>query len=149
MKSLAAFCLVALTASSLDAQDASVEQAVDAINQKLSDAWTAADAAGIAALFAEDGDQVGFGGVSSKGRAAIAERYEGTMASYQGSSLKLTRTSLHVVAPDVLVADGTWEIAGGTSSGGGPTKGFYTFVLAKQAESWTIVSNRVKAPPAN
>jgi uncharacterized protein (TIGR02246 family) len=106
--------------------------------------------AGVASLFAEDGDLVGFSGASSKGRAAIQETYVGALEdTYKGSSLKLARTGLHIVTPDVIVTDGTWEIVGGVNAEGAPSKGFYTFVMAKQGDDWTIVSSRLKVPPAN
>jgi ketosteroid isomerase-like protein len=82
-----------------------------------------------------------------KGRAAMQESLAKTITNYGGSTLKLTRTSLYIVSPEVVVTDGTWEISGGKPEGA-PTSGFYTFILAKEGDAWKAESLRIKVPPA-
>ena len=146
MKAPVIACLV-LVAASVSAQDASVEQAVDGLLNQWADGWNRGDAAACVALHTEDGDRVGAGGELWKGRAAMQESLAKTIASYGGGSLKLTRTSLHIVSPEVVVTDGTWEISGGKPEGA-PTSGFYTFILSKEGDVWKAESLRVKVPPA-
>jgi uncharacterized protein (TIGR02246 family) len=148
MKALAAFCLAALTASSLSAQD-SVEQALDALAQKYTESWNAGDAAGCASIYSEDADVVDFMGMSAKGKAAIQESLTTTLGTYPGSSIVLVRTGIHPVSADVAVSDGTWEITGAQPAEGVPTKGFYTVVVAKQGDAWLLVAGRTKVAPEN
>jgi uncharacterized protein (TIGR02246 family) len=126
-----------------------MEQAVDGIVKTFTDGFNAGDAAAIAAMFAEDGDAGGWGGNLYKGRAALQEAFADSLTAYKGSTIQLVRTGLHVVAPDVVVVDTSWEVSGGTVEEGSPTKGFMTLVLAKQGDSWQVVSSRTKVPPSN
>jgi hypothetical protein len=63
--------------------------------------------------------------------------------------MQISRTSLHVVSPEVVVVDGRWEFSGGTIAECHPTSGFITLIVAKQGDAWQIVSSRAKAPPRN
>lgn len=148
MKTLAITCFAALTAASLAAQEATLEQAIDALAQKYADAWKAGDAAGCASIYSDDADLVDMMGVSAKGKAAIQESIAKTLSTYPGSSIQIVRTGIHPISADVVVSDGTWEITGGTPAEGAPTRGFYTVVVAKQGDTWQIVANRAKVPPA-
>jgi uncharacterized protein (TIGR02246 family) len=145
---LAIASVIVLAGTSLLAQDPAVEQAIDAIAQKYSDAWKAGDAAGCASVYSEDADYVDFMGMTAKGRAAIQESLTQTLGSFPGTSIQITRTGIRILSPDVVVSDGTWEVTGGTPAEGAPTKGFYTVVVAKQGDTWQIVANRAKVPPA-
>jgi uncharacterized protein (TIGR02246 family) len=148
MRALAITCLVTLTGAVSSAQEATVEQAIDAIAQKYSEAWKAGDAAGCASLYSDDADVVDFMGMSAKGKAAIQESITQTLSTYPGSSIQIVRTGIHPVSADVVVSDGTWEITGAKAPEGAPTRGFYTVVVAKQGDNWQIVANRSKVPPA-
>jgi uncharacterized protein (TIGR02246 family) len=148
MKALAISCLLALTGASLAAQEATVEQAIDAIAQKYSEAWKAGDAAGCASIYSEDADVIDFMGMSAKGKAAIQESITKTLGTYPGSSIQIVRTGIHPVSADVVVSDGTWEVTGAKAPEGAPTKGFYTVVVAKQGDAWQVVSGRTKVAPA-
>jgi len=146
VKALAITCLVTLTGTVSSAQEATVEQAIDAVAQKYSEAWKAGDAAGCASIYSDDADVIDFMGMSAKGKAAIQESITQTLGTYAGSSIQLVRTGIHPVSADVVVSDGTWEIVGAQSEGA-PTKGFYTVVLAKQGDAWQVVSGRTKVAP--
>ena len=143
---IAAF--VAFTVAPLLAQDAALEQAVDALAKKFSDSWKAVDAAGCASIYSDDADLIDFMGMSVKGKAAIQENITQTLGTFPGSSLAIERTGLHVVSADVVVSDGTWEITGGKPPEGAATRGFYTLVVAKQGDAWQVIAQREKVPPA-
>ncbi len=138
---------ILLSASPLLAQDPAMEQAVDALAQKWTEIWNSGNAADFASLYTEDADSVGFGGETRKGRAALVEGLGETMSYYKGSRIKLLRTGLHVVSPDVVVTDGTWELTGGENPDNEPTKGFYTFIFAKDGDAFRIAGHRAKVPP--
>jgi uncharacterized protein (TIGR02246 family) len=146
MKAIAIVGLAAIVSSPLAVQEG-IEQSVDAIVQKWADGWNRGDAAACVALHTEDGDRVGFDGSLWKGRAAMQESLAAAIDAYKGSSLELVRTALDSVSPDIVVTDGTWEIRGGAVEEGRPTKGFYTFFMTRQGDTWQIVSLRVKVPP--
>ena len=138
--------VVALVAAPLAAQDtATVEQAVDSLAQAYADGWAKADAAACASIYSEDADQTDFFGVTVKGRAAIQEAIAQTLGTFGKSTIDIKRTSLHVVSPNVIVSDGTWEVVGSAVEGA-PTSGFYTVILQKHGDAWHIVSNRSKVP---
>ena len=147
MKVLALACLIGFAAS-VSAQDASIERAVDGFLTQWADGWNRGDAAACVALHTEDGDRVGADGNVWKGHAAMQESLAETITAYGGSTLKLTRTGLHVVSPEVVVTDGAWGLSGGTPEDA-PTSGFYTFILSKEGDGWKAVSLRIKVPPAN
>ncbi len=147
MKAIAILCFASFTASFAAAQDAQFGEAVDAVAQKYAEAWKAGDAAGCAALYSDDADVIGLDGITAKGKAAIQEAIAQSLATFPGSSLQIIRTGIHVVSPDVVVSDGTWEITGAQPAAGAPMKGFYTVVLAKQGDVWQIIANRSKVPP--
>ncbi|MGH9389335.1 MAG: YybH family protein, partial [Vicinamibacteria bacterium] len=149
MRALAIGWLVTLTAAALSAQEATVEQAIDAIAQKYSEAWKAGDAAGCASIYSDDADVIDFMGMSAKGQAAIQESITQTLTTtYTGSSIQIVRTGIHVVSADVVVSDGTWEITGAKAAEGAPSRGFYTVVVAKQGDAWQVVSGRTKVAPS-
>jgi uncharacterized protein (TIGR02246 family) len=147
MKALAISCLLALAASSLAAQDATVEQALDALAQKYTEAWKAGDPAGCASIYSDDADVVDFMGMSAKGKSAIQESLTKTLDTYPGSSIQIVRTGIHVVSPEVVVSDGTWEITGAPAAEGVPSKGFYTVVAVRQGDAWQLVAGRTKVAP--
>jgi uncharacterized protein (TIGR02246 family) len=120
MRALAITCLVTLTGAVSSAQEATVEQAIDAIAQKYSEAWKAGDAAGCASLYSDDADVVDFMGMSAKGKAAIQESITQTLSTYPGSSIQIVRTGIHPVSADVVVSDGTWEVTGAKAPEGRP-----------------------------
>lgn len=149
VRALAIASFVAFAAAPLFAQDATVEQALDAIAQKYADAWKAGDAAGCASIYSDDADVIDFMGMSAKGKAAVQESITQTLTTFAGSSIQIVRTGIHPVSADVVVSDGTWEVTGAKAAPeGSPTKGFYTIVLAKQGDAWQVVSGRTKVAPA-
>jgi len=148
VRALAILSFVAVAAAPLLAQDATVEQAIDALAQKYADAWKAGDAAGCASIYSDDADVIDFMGMSAKGKAAIQESITQTLGTYPGSSIQIVRTGIHPVSADVVVSDGTWEVTSAQAPEGAPTKGFYTIVLAKQGDAWQVVSGRTKVAPS-
>jgi uncharacterized protein (TIGR02246 family) len=146
---LAVAFVVLAFAFPLSAQDAAVGEAVDALSKEWTAIWNGGNAADFASLHAEDADSVDYEGETHKGRAAVVGELAEAMSYYKGSSIELVRTGLHVVSPDVVVTDGTWELQGGENPDNAPTKGHYTFILAKEGEAFRISAMRVKVPPSS
>jgi len=137
-------CAAALFAQS----DATVESAVDAIDDELERCWTDADAAGCAALYTEDADSIDPAGQTVSGRAAIESAMALTFEQFGDSTIAIERASVHVVHETLVVTDGTWEVSG-EALAGVPNRGFYTMILTKVGGDWLIASDQAKiAPPA-
>jgi ketosteroid isomerase-like protein len=94
-------------------------------------AWAARDAAGLAALFAEDGFVLQGGKPPVRGRSAIRAAYEG-----HGGPL-----SLRAFACGVEGSTG-WILGGYTGKAGDPDDGKFTLTLRKEKDGrWMIVSD--------
>jgi uncharacterized protein (TIGR02246 family) len=100
------------------------------------------DAAAIEALFTSDADQLTSSGEWRKGRDAIVR---GTMASSKqtGGTRTITVESVRFPSPDTAVADGRYEISGGT---GGDRRMWTSFVMVRSKEGWRIAAIRNMLP---
>ena len=104
------------------------------------------DAATLATLFTADADQLVSSGEWRRGREELVK---GTLASSQQTTG--TRTiaieTIRFPVADVAVADGRYEITGGS---GGDRRMWSTFVMARQDGRWQIsaIRNMLPAPPA-
>ena len=112
-------------------------------------AWGSGDAAGLAALFIEEGDTVGPDGVRFQGREAVQGRYEDLLGGmYQGTTVSISQTSVSFPSPDVAVINGTYEIMGMKTGDGEDMaiKGLYMNVAVKQGGEWKIHCSRPMVP---
>ena len=121
------------------------EQAVRAVVARYVDAREKRDAAALAALFVADVDQLVSSGDWRRGKEAVVS---GGLASSARSAGARTIRIEHVrlVAPDVAVADGRYEI-GGTSETA-TRRMWTTFVMARSADGWRISAIRNMLPAA-
>jgi uncharacterized protein (TIGR02246 family) len=147
MTALAMTCFVALVGSPLAAQESTPDAALDALAQKYMDGWKMGDASACASVYSEDAEIVDFMGARIEGHAAIQESVGKTLELFRGSSIQLTRTSVHGIKPDLVASDGTWEVMGAKAPGM-PTKGFYTVIVAKSGDTWQIIAAQTKVPPS-
>ena len=104
------------------------------------------DAAAIGALFTSDADQLVSSGEWRRGRDELVK---GTLASSQrtGGNRTIALETIRFPARDVAIADGRYEITGGT---GGDRRMWSTFVMTRAAGGWRIaaIRNMLPAPPA-
>jgi uncharacterized protein (TIGR02246 family) len=124
------------------------QQSVNPEYQKLMDAFTAAfnkgDAAGIGAIYAEDGLRVAPDGAVLSGRAAIQDNYAAALTGpMKGAKIKLTASGSRQLTPDIHVVVGTWEVTGGQS---GPVSGQYINTLVRKDGAWRIAGNMAMRP---
>jgi uncharacterized protein (TIGR02246 family) len=156
----AAACVAAAAASTANAASATREQqskaspadetAIREIIRKYVDAREQQDPKAVEGLFTADADQLTSSGEWRKGRPDIVK---GTLASSQSSGGKRTITieTVRLIAPNVAIADGRYEIAG---LAGGATRSMWTsFTLARGSSSdgWRIaaIRNMLPAPPVS
>jgi uncharacterized protein (TIGR02246 family) len=147
------FALVTLVAigACVGASRAAAAQSTDAaqvreVIRKYVDARDKRDAKGVEALFTSDADQLTSSGDWRKGRPDIVK---GTLASSQntGGTRTITIETVRLIAPDVAIADGRYEIAGLAN---GTTRSMWTsFTLARAPDGWKIaaIRNMLPAPP--
>jgi uncharacterized protein (TIGR02246 family) len=102
------------------------------------------DAAAIAALFTSDADQLVSSGEWRKGRDEVVK---GTLASSQrtGGTRTINVETVRFPMKDVAIADGRYEITGGT---GGDRRMWSTFVMTRTKDGWriTAIRNMLPAP---
>ncbi len=123
------------------------EAAIREVIKNYVDARERIDPKAVEQLFTSDADQLVSSGEWRKGRAAVVR---GTMASSNSSGGKRTITveSVRVLASDVAIADGRYELTG---LAGGVTRSMWTtFVLKRSGKEWriTAIRNMLPAAPA-
>ncbi|HEY7448943.1 MAG TPA: SgcJ/EcaC family oxidoreductase [Vicinamibacterales bacterium] len=101
------------------------------------------DPKAIEQVFAVDADQRTTAGEWRRGRAAVVP---GTLESSKrnAGTRSIKVEAVRFVAPDVAIADGPYEIAGGGS--GDVRRMWTTIVLTRGAEGWRITAIRNMAP---
>jgi uncharacterized protein (TIGR02246 family) len=124
----------------------------DAAIQKIADdfaaAWGKGDAAGLAALHAEDAVRLNGDGSVAKGRAAIQKGLTDILATtWKGTRLTITPGQLTRVTDDVYVGEGKYQITGGTPPPGAPTSGSYMNTMVRRGGRWVIVGSVAFPPP--
>ena len=104
------------------------------------------DAAGLGALFTSDADQLVSSGEWRHGRAAVVK---GTLQSTKqsGGTRTIVIETIRFPTRDVALADGRYEITGGT---GGDRRMWSAFVMVREGGGWRIaaIRNMLPAPPA-
>jgi len=100
------------------------------------------DAAAIAALFTSDADQLVSSGEWRRGRDEVVK---GTLASSQrtGGKRTIEVEAVRFPTPDVAIADGRYEITGGT---GADRRMWSTFVMTRAKDGWHIAAIRNMLP---
>jgi uncharacterized protein (TIGR02246 family) len=120
------------------------EPAIHKVLDQFEAAWNRHDAAGLASLFAEDGDFVNVIGMWVQGRAAIAgvmERNHRTI--FRESHLAQTGLAVRFPRPDVAVVHGTWDLTGERSWEDQPLplrEGRITMLMTREVEGWMIAA---------
>jgi uncharacterized protein (TIGR02246 family) len=136
------------TAASTQAQSGSTPSKADL--QGLVDARLSArnrgDWDGYLQAFTRDATTVSSVGTRIKGHAEIRKSLEDIWGSgvYRGAQTKGIVESVEVIAPNVVLTDGTFEIT--NIPGGGTRKGRSTTVFVKSGDSWKVAADRSMVP---
>jgi uncharacterized protein (TIGR02246 family) len=131
-------------------QDTAAEaEAIEMQATKYEEGWNNGDVQAAASIYAPDADIIDFMGRSYKGREEIEKSIAEVLTMYEGSQIKLERTSIRFIKPDLAVWDGTWELTGVPEVEGPapPTKGLSTVVAVKQEGQWLIAYGLSNVPP--
>ena len=146
---LLTLCAGFALASPLSAQ---VSQAPDPASALVADfmaAWSAADAKGLANLFADGADLVTPDGMHAQGRAGIEAFYAAAFArGYGGSRGAGEIVSERNIAPGLMLVDARWSIAGAHNPDGSARpaeNGILAAVLSHAEAGWRIVALRENA----
>lgn len=122
------------------------QEAADPGIRKLTETYRAAfnkgDAKGLASLYTPEAVRLAPDGRLSIGRDAIQKNYETAFAGpMKGATLTIHPGKLQTVTGDVVVEEGTYDLAGGS----GPMKGRYVSTAVRQRGEWKLAS-RVTTP---
>lgn len=136
-------CLVLLFAVKLPAQND--EAAIRALVQKYLDTREHGDARTLETLFTASVDQLVSSGEWRSGRDAVVR---GTLGSSKatGGQRSITIEKIRNIAPNVVLADGRYELSG--LSGGATRKMWSTFILVHEKDGWRIAAIRNMLPAA-
>ena len=114
--------------------------------QKFSDAWGRGDAAGRAALWAEDASLINPFGVEAHGRPEIQKVFEMETAGFaKGTTHTFSNFKYRFLTPSIAAVDATGEIKGiaGTDGSPMPTVTVRVFaILTKHGGKWEIKDAR-------
>jgi uncharacterized protein (TIGR02246 family) len=149
MRTLAILCFCLLTAQgsvvARTSRTSPEESAVRDVVSRYVAAREKSDGAAIGALFTSDADQLTSSGEWRKGREAVVR---GTLSSSKqtGGTRKITIESVRFPSPDTAIADGRYEITGGTS---GDRRMWTSFVIVRTKDGWRIAAIRNMLPAAS
>ena len=132
-----------LTGPALAQDQATEAAAVRVVVARYVEAREARDATRLAALFAESADQLVSSGEWRRGRDAVVSGGLASSARNSGTRTIAIET-VRLVAPDVAIADGRYEIAGG--AGAEARQMWTTFVMVRQSGAWRISAIRNMRP---
>src|SRR5262245_15357539 len=113
------------------------EKAIGQFAEALVAAFDKRDAAGLAALWAEDGEYISaIAGERMRGRKAIESDYAARLKKAKGAKgvqLRLAIDAIRLINPDVAVVDGTSTV---TKSDESPDESTFTMILVKKNGRW-------------
>ena len=120
------------------------EAAIRRVLQQYDDTRTRGDWKTYGQLFIEDADQITSSNERRKGRAQIEKlTAELNAGVYKGGKYTSKVETVRLVAPNVAVADATFEIS---NIRGGSRRGHTTYVLVKSNDGWRIAATRSMVP---
>ena len=121
------------------------DAAIRKLVQQHDAARNAADFKVMGAGFTDDADQLTSAGEWRRGRAAIEKGVaQGIAGPYKGGKYSTKIDTVRMVAPNVALADGSFEIA--NLAGGGTRRGHAAYVMGKSGGQWRIAASRTMVP---
>ena len=139
--------LALVVPASLHAQASAPSKAeVQKLLEARDDARHKGDWGGYGQFFTADATSTNSDGKPYKGRAQIQKAAQDMWGGgvYKGARMKTIVDSVEVVAPNVAIADASYEIS--NIPGGGGRKGRTTIVLVKANDGWKIAATRSMVP---
>lgn len=110
---------------------------IDALTRTYEQAFNKGDAKALAVLYVKDAVRLGPDGQLLTGQAAIEKQY-GTAfgGDAKGAKLTLNPGRVQEVTSDVRIAEGTYQVTGGSM----PGSGRYVNTLVRQGGQWRLAS---------
>lgn len=129
-----------------DPEPSAEEAAIRAGARAYVAAFNKQDAAALAAMFAENGEQIDGDGTVTRCREAIQKRFVAGFAARRGGKMQVKVESVRLAAANVALEHGSYVVR---SADGDEAKGAYSAVHVKQKDGkWLIESLRdTPAPP--
>lgn len=135
---------LALPAAAQTKGSAEDRKAISGIALKWKETWNRHDMKATASLVAEDVDLVTVSGTWLRSRKEFEEDHaKSHEAALRDSVLRVNRTSIKFIRPDVAVAHVEWGIEGLKDAEGKPRQpqqGIFTWVLEKRKGKWLIIA---------
>ncbi|MES2305149.1 MAG: SgcJ/EcaC family oxidoreductase [Gemmatimonadota bacterium] len=124
------------------------ETAIKALGAAYADLWNKHDAAGVAALVADDYHTIDATGADIQGRAAFQKAAADQFAmSPAGQTLTINTGFITWINANAATAGGTWSAPGGPA--GSPDKGAWSSTVIKSGGKWLIANSlSANAPDA-
>jgi uncharacterized protein (TIGR02246 family) len=113
---------------------------IRAMMQNSQAAWNRGDLAAFAADYEDSPDTTFIGkDVTHGGVAAIQARYQAHYPTRDAmGTLTYSELAVRVLAPDVVLANGRYQLQR-TAAGGGDASGRFTLVIRKTSKGWKII----------
>ena len=134
--------LLLLGCANAQTKDAEQTAAVKDVVRRYVDARDSKDPKAVAALFAEEADQLVSSGEWRRGREHLVKGMLGSSEQNPGKRT-ITVETVRFIGSNVAIADGRYEIAGSTARAM-----WSTFVMSRQDGTWRIEAIRNMLPTA-
>jgi len=128
------------TAAPVSPSVAAVVQRVAAEAEATIKAFNAGDAAGLAAMFIDDGELVDENGTVTESRAEIAALFKRFFERFPKATLEMEVTDVREVGDDVVIEEGVRRIT--TDQAAAAAQVRYVAVRTKQGDRWPLASYR-------
>lgn len=121
-------------------------QSEEGIRKVLADsveAWNKHDARAFSMIFTEDADFTNVRGMSAHGRSEVEKFHAPLFATrFKDTNLKMTKTKIRFIKPDVAAVDVWWEMIGAKGPDGQEIplrNGLLNLIMTKQGDKWLII----------
>ena len=124
------------------ATDTSEKEGIKEVLNAFADAWNVHDPKRFSQLFSEDTDFTNVKGVYRHGRTAFEEFHTPFFKTvWASSTLKINRSRIRFIKPDVAAVDAWWDLDGLKGPDGThrpPRTGLLMFIMTKEDNNWMI-----------
>ncbi|MEO5798872.1 MAG: SgcJ/EcaC family oxidoreductase [Gemmatimonadales bacterium] len=146
LATLAFAATTACTSAPASVGSAADETAIKELGTTYADLWNKHDAAGVAALVADDYHTIDATGADIQGRAAFQKAAADQFAmSPAGQVLTITTGYITWINANAATAGGTWSAPGGPA--GVPDKGAWSSTVVKSGGKWLIANSLTANAP--
>jgi uncharacterized protein (TIGR02246 family) len=140
--------VIALAMAPMIHAQAPTDAELTRLTEAYAQAWAKGDAKALAGLYTTEALRIGADGKVAVGRAAIQQAFsEALVGPYRGTKITLTVGQTARAAQDVYVSEGTYQIGGGLTPAGVPTRGRYLQTIVRLSGRWLIAGDAPVGAP--